>query len=338
MPRIKRRRSEEIDGGVQPSPALVKAEHTQNDEEAVVEEDVDALTESVARAPESYDLPEYWPLLRKAKMELRTLPSLRDAKYNNLLTKYLEHVNYAASGYADATVELKMEELANKQISKSQFDTQRADIYTQDETIVSIRDSMKKYRDCGDQLHSFTQALAAMKAVSVSRLDPEVTMLNIDEYQHSEQKNPYDLLVWNMDHPDSIQSDVVDSGPSADAKAYKQFERQLFVTINPTEPLPNIDEDEDVAISGGTVSLNCPISGETMKDPVKSSVCGHTYDKESMVHYLRNSNECPVCGVRVRRTDLVPDLLMQLRLKCYARDLQMIDELKIDTEEVEGRL
>lgn len=65
------------------------------------------------------------------------------------------------------------------------------------------------------------------------------------------------------------------------------------------------DEEEMAIIVGGgagsstsTSKLRCPITTKLMEDPVRNSLCGHTYSKEAILQHLRVSRrkECPVAG------------------------------------------
>lgn len=61
--------------------------------------------------------------------------------------------------------------------------------------------------------------------------------------------------------------------------------------------------DEDVAIveTGASQGFNlkCPISGQFMKDAVRSKLCGHTYSKVGILAHIGHSRrycECPIAG------------------------------------------
>lgn len=75
------------------------------------------------------------------------------------------------------------------------------------------------------------------------------------------------------------------------------------------------DDDEDVEVAvlekPQEKSVKCPISKCTMDEPVKSKVCGHSYDKLSIFTYFGNSKtkECPLsgCNKEFSIDDLVTD-------------------------------
>lgn len=47
------------------------------------------------------------------------------------------------------------------------------------------------------------------------------------------------------------------------------------------------DGDADFQVSGGFINVIDPISKKRIVDPVKNSICGHTYDRESITEILK---------------------------------------------------
>lgn len=60
------------------------------------------------------------------------------------------------------------------------------------------------------------------------------------------------------------------------------------------------DSDEDVAVARETISLTCPLSMLPLKEPYTNKHCGHTFDKASIMDFLRGSSgqalACPTTG------------------------------------------
>jgi hypothetical protein len=58
------------------------------------------------------------------------------------------------------------------------------------------------------------------------------------------------------------------------------------------------DDELEVLAADNSTNLKCPITQQLMVDPVKSSVCKHTYSREGILHHLKgvNSKNCPVAG------------------------------------------
>ncbi|EGV64516.1 hypothetical protein PSN45_004830 [Yamadazyma tenuis] len=126
-----------------------------------------------------------------------------------------------------------------------------------------------------------------------------------EEYEHSKQ-------VESQAH--SFESHLKHEGP------YQYISNIKSIIENPEAPLPDMNEEEDgVAISGGKVSFNDPISLMMYKNPHKSRRCNHVFELEHIKTHLQSHVTCPVAGCesQIRTSDLVPDKLMALRVKVY---------------------
>lgn len=49
------------------------------------------------------------------------------------------------------------------------------------------------------------------------------------------------------------------------------------------------DTDADLRLTGSEINVIDPISKTRMTDPVRNAVCGHVYDKESLVAMLQKN-------------------------------------------------
>lgn len=58
------------------------------------------------------------------------------------------------------------------------------------------------------------------------------------------------------------------------------------------------DTDADLRVTNSEVNVIDPITKTRMTNPVRNIVCGHVYDKESLVAMLQNNKNtrCPVAG------------------------------------------
>lgn len=68
----------------------------------------------------------------------------------------------------------------------------------------------------------------------------------------------------------------------------------------------NDDDDDDVVVSREVISYECPLTLVTMKEPYRSNLCKHTFEKAAIVEMLRRSAvgsiKCPMpgCNINVR--------------------------------------
>ncbi|KAL1960319.1 hypothetical protein VTO42DRAFT_8279 [Malbranchea cinnamomea] len=90
------------------------------------------------------------------------------------------------------------------------------------------------------------------------------------------------------------------------------------------------EEDDDLAIDGERISLKCPITLLPLKDPVTSTKCPHSFEREAIEQMIRNSRhltnsrhggarrkyvQCPVCTVELTLDDLRSDPVLLRRVR-----------------------
>jgi len=80
-----------------------------------------------------------------------------------------------------------------------------------------------------------------------------------------------------------------------------EFDRQIGGLLQANEATSSNrldDADADLRMTGSEINVIDPISKTRMTDPVRNAVCGHIYDRESLVAMLqKNKNtRCPVVG------------------------------------------
>ncbi|KAI0888259.1 zinc-finger of the MIZ type in Nse subunit-domain-containing protein [Annulohypoxylon maeteangense] len=99
------------------------------------------------------------------------------------------------------------------------------------------------------------------------------------------------------------------------------------------------DDDEDLVIEGEQLDIHCPLSMVVMQDPYTSSVCKHTFEKDSITQFLLSRPgrraRCPQvgCNKEVSIKDFHPD---PVRLRLIQRRLASEREDEDDDGEGEG--
>ncbi|KAH6605808.1 hypothetical protein Trco_004961, partial [Trichoderma cornu-damae] len=60
----------------------------------------------------------------------------------------------------------------------------------------------------------------------------------------------------------------------------------------------SFEDDDEVAVSRETISINCPLTLLPMKEPYRSRKCPHTFEKAAILDYLpsRGERQCPQTG------------------------------------------
>ncbi|GKT98113.1 chromosomal organization and dna repair protein [Fusarium langsethiae] len=102
------------------------------------------------------------------------------------------------------------------------------------------------------------------------------------------------------------------------------------------------DDDDDIAVARETISINCPLTLQPMKDPYTNRNCKHTFEKSALLEYLpmRGESQCPQAGCsqsfsRARfDQDFFHDQAMVRRIK-RARQTQAQQEMEMDEDEDE---
>ncbi|KAK6465774.1 zinc-finger of the MIZ type in Nse subunit-domain-containing protein [Scheffersomyces coipomensis] len=103
---------------------------------------------------------------------------------------------------------------------------------------------------------------------------------------------------------------------------YQLLKNVVFIVNNPEDPIPDEEDDEELNVAGGKVSLKDPISLQYFQDPVCSKRCKHTFEKSSIQsHFSKGGSNCPIdgCSQTITRADLYPDQLMRIRVSIYKK-------------------
>ncbi|KAJ4139981.1 hypothetical protein NW768_001331 [Fusarium equiseti] len=103
------------------------------------------------------------------------------------------------------------------------------------------------------------------------------------------------------------------------------------------------DDDDDIAVARETISINCPLTLQPMKDPYTNRNCKHTFEKSALLEYLpmRGEAQCPQAGcsqsfARARFDhDFFQDQAMVRRIK-RARQAQAQQDMEMDDDDADG--
>ncbi|CAP80557.1 Pc12g09300 [Penicillium rubens Wisconsin 54-1255] len=108
--------------------------------------------------------------------------------------------------------------------------------------------------------------------------------------------------------------------------------------------------DDDIAIERERISLNCPLTLTPYQDPVTSTKCPHSFEREAIMDMINRSPttiappasrrgqrrvhvvKCPVCSTPLTADDLRPDPVLLRRVR-RAQELQEREE---DDDHLEG--
>ncbi|XP_050472203.1 E3 SUMO-protein ligase NSE2-like [Bombus huntii] len=99
-----------------------------------------------------------------------------------------------------------------------------------------------------------------------------------------------------------------------------EFDKHVEALLDGVAQKEN-DTDAEIQLKGGYVNVIDPISKKRIVDPVKNTICGHTYDQESIMQLLKinKKTRCPVIGCKstefVQLSQLRPDIVTKTYLE-----------------------
>lgn len=110
-------------------------------------------------------------------------------------------------------------------------------------------------------------------------------------------------------------------GPGVSASSGTPGSRR---TRNQRQPSPA--DSDDIAIERERISLQCPLTLVRFRDPVTSTKCPHSFEREAIMDMISRSQpvrggprvkavKCPVCSIFLTAGDLVRDTAMQRRVR-----------------------
>ncbi|ODV70302.1 hypothetical protein HYPBUDRAFT_9575 [Hyphopichia burtonii NRRL Y-1933] len=155
-----------------------------------------------------------------------------------------------------------------------------------------------------------------------SNQEPDLSIDSLDYYQQSSNLQVGDLL--QKEYEETKQQHLVSNSFQNilnSSNQYKFLRNTSLILKDPETSLPDTSSNdlEDLEVAGGKIALKDPISLNYFRDPVKSRKCNHVYEREHIVKSLESKRHCPIdgCEASISPNDLVPDELMQLRVKVY---------------------
>jgi SUMO ligase MMS21 Smc5/6 complex component len=89
--------------------------------------------------------------------------------------------------------------------------------------------------------------------------------------------------------------------------------------INNDQASDNHEEDTDLLVTKTTLSYKDPLTKCNIQDPVKSKLCKHSYERDSIMKYLSDKRKnCPYsgCQSKLSKSDLVDDFILKIQIGC----------------------
>ncbi|KAK3087711.1 hypothetical protein FSP39_009508 [Pinctada imbricata] len=111
--------------------------------------------------------------------------------------------------------------------------------------------------------------------------------------------------------------------PSEEHPKYQDLIEKIWEIQNPgavpsSAPTQEMVVDEDLAMTQSEQSTRCPYTGKDMVIPVRNRHCGHRYDKDGIMHYIKTKKskaKCPVGGCGNTNPMVAADLVEDHELR-----------------------
>ncbi|KOC59588.1 E3 SUMO-protein ligase NSE2, partial [Habropoda laboriosa] len=139
----------------------------------------------------------------------------------------------------------------------------------------------------------------------------------------------------NLYADDDDENDDTQANIESTIKEYKQAISEISTDASNDEKLLEFDKhvealldkvadeeddaDAELLLTGGYINVIDPISKKRIVDPVKNTICGHTYDRESITQILKinEKTRCPVVGCTTNEFVTLKKLRTDIVTKAY---------------------
>lgn len=197
----------------------------------------------------------------------------------------------------------------------------------QRDTYMSILRSKLELQSLQNSFGSGHQEVMATK-----QFDSPLRVENYHTYKEMEKPDFADIIMRHINDSTTLPK-VIEQHIKNDYVLH-YLRHAKFVLENPEDPLPDESTDEELAVSGGKISLKDPLSMDFFSEPVMSKVCKHVFENKHISQQLARTRQidCPITGCEavVNSRDLQDDLLMALRVKAFqARDKKREQRVRI---------
>lgn len=311
---------------------------------------------------DDFQLPDYYPLTSQVRTEIIRFSVDKEMMHlDRLVSDIQKELNDDLLAYIDNKLELENSTLINNFAREGNSSDEITDATAnkkgnnltelfakckeklfKNDLLKESKSMYKSLLDYDEQCAVITKSFRDMKSEineRVGTIDVPLELSNLDQF-----KNIGNILTVTEILEKATNNNEKEISNNGNSRAQlKELISSIYVSINPESQIPTFnddkdevdgDDDDDIEIEGGIVSLKCPISQQIIETPVKSSICGHTYDKKSIMELLSresldtNIKRCPECHAELTVTDLVKDNIMSIRLAAYRRDQQLLKNRK----------
>ncbi|KAI5961141.1 hypothetical protein CANMA_003915 [Candida margitis] len=259
--------------------------------------------------PKNLSLPSYVPLNRSFQ---RDFEKIFRANVNDVTTPAINQHRLTTKNYINYILENDSLDFDETTLKNFALGYKR---------ILESRCNLKKFESIGSDPR-ITEYLNTTQPLTLETLDS----------YHSRDKPSYEEIISQSQ---SITSTAEVENHFKTDEFYQLLKSITFVIKHPEEPVPDeAADDEDLGISGGTISLKDPITLNVFVDPVIAT-CGHTFESSSIRQEIQQHHQggikCPIsgCDNHLLVSSLKEDMLMKIRVRSASRHNKTNDDLDI---------
>lgn len=210
-------------------------------------------------------------------------------------------------------------------------DDNRAPVQVNQDTLNTLLTALRQHIVSKYELECWKQSAhqARARIRNQQRNEPELTVETMDLYREYGEKRQFadEIIHDYQDDKELKQQERTMDQVVNTYDTYVQLRNLVYILQDPSNPLPtDADNEDDVAVAGGKISLRDPLSLDYYEEPVISRKCMHVFSRATIHQYLAGSSgrlgkNCPVdgCEATISFNDLKPDLIMALRMKVFRK-------------------
>ncbi|KAK0097369.1 hypothetical protein PV326_002234 [Microctonus aethiopoides] len=185
---------------------------------------------------------------------------------------------------------------------------------------------MDEFSKSAPQLCQNTHEQASQEILNALRINLEKYCRNIEKHKKINELSEEILAVPEEDRAsllDNFCENINSFEPNVvDSEYLKEFDDRVAALMKSSGLKTNNDDSvsagDELQIAQNNINLICPISKSKMTEPMQNTICGHIYDRSSVVSLLKMSQNtrCPIVGCSNRQylslQDLKCDIVTQM--------------------------
>ncbi|XP_011314092.1 E3 SUMO-protein ligase NSE2 [Fopius arisanus] len=191
---------------------------------------------------------------------------------------------------------------------------QYMDVDSRQEMIDALRSHVANYAEIEEKFKS-------LKEISAEYVQNKKIIQQRSNEDPEQENNDWAVERENLDkeYSKKIHTIEVDTSNNQNLRKFNQQIEQITSVLSGQQETPG-DDNDDMVVTG-SMNVICPISKTKMIEPMRNDICGHVYDKASVMEMIKSNSKsrCPLMGCNnsefLRIDNLSPDIVTRLYLQ-----------------------